>query len=111
MAIPLLVMGALAAAAAAASGIAGAASQANTAATNAAEQAKDRALRERMQREQLAEQERQYQRQLSDAAYGSMRSELEQGAAKTTQQAAERSATRDDLRANLSRAYLTRAGV
>lgn len=108
MAIPLLIAGAIAAAAAAAGGIASAASQADAAATNASEQQKDRALKEKLQKQQLAEQERQFQIQQGDAAYGNLRGQLEQGAAKTTEMAAERAATRDDLRQNLSRAYLTR---
>jgi hypothetical protein len=65
-------------------------------------------LRERMQKMQLAEQQRQFQIGQGQAASASLQGELEQGAAKTTALAAERAATRDDLRGNLSRAYLQR---
>lgn len=108
MAVPLLVMGALAAAAAAAGGIASAAGAADAANTNAKESAKDRMLRERMQKAQLAENQRQFEVQQKQNATNTLQSQYEQGAAKTTELAAERAATRDDVRANLSRAYLSR---
>ncbi len=110
MAIPLLVMAGLAAAAAAAQGIGGAVAQGEQAKLSAAESAKDRALREKLQKQQLAEQQRQYQSQAIEAGTSAMQDQLQQGAAKTTALAAERSATRDDMRANLSRAYLGAAG-
>lgn len=108
MAIPLLVMGLISAAAAAAGGIASAAGQADAAKTNANESAKDRILREQMQKKQLAESQRQFEIGQQQSATAGLQNQYAAAAEKTTAQAAERSATRDDLRANLSRAYLQR---
>jgi len=105
-AIAPLVMAAVSAAASAASGIAGAASQADAARVNAGESEKDRKLREKLQAEQLAEQERQFQLGQSGLANSALQSQLAHGAEQTTSLAAERAQSRDDLRGNLSRAYL-----
>ena len=61
-----------------------------------------------MQKQQLAEQERQFQLTQQQNATAKLEGQYATAAAKTTGLAAERSATRDDLRANLSRAYLSR---
>jgi hypothetical protein len=106
MAIPLLVMGALAAAAAAAQGIGGAVAAGEQSKVQSAEAAKDRFSREQMQKRQLGEQQRQYQAQQLSTAQSGLQNQLSQAASQTTALAAERAATKDDLRGNLSRAYL-----
>lgn len=109
--IPLLVMAALTAAGSAAGGIAGAAQQADNAAFSAAEAQKQRALNEKIQRMQLAEQQRQFQAGQLSSANQQLQSQYANGASQATALAADRAATRDDLRGNLARAYLQRRSM
>lgn len=110
MAIPVaLISAAIAAAAAIASGVASGAQGADAAKRNAQESQADADLRERMQKQQLLQQQQQFQQgQLASANQG-LEAQLQGGAQQATALAADRAATRDDLRGNLSRAYLRKA--
>lgn len=104
--MPPLIIAGITAAAALAAGIASGAGAKVAADTQSEQAAKDRAVQERIQRLQLAEQRRQQTFQRQQEASGALSAGLQNAATAANRYGAENATAADDVRSALARGYL-----
>ena len=98
----------IAAAATAATGIAGAVASKDASDNSARETAKDRALREKLAKMQLLEQQRQYEANQQEQAHSMLGTMYANQAQRTNQSAQDRIVSNQDMEAVLQRAFMGR---